>query len=165
MPKEQLRAACRTEWPDDVFDWLLDQDTRFVRDGEVIRLSVHQPTLSGAEAEASRKMEHLFLAAGLQVPATAEVLKSSAIEPQLALTILHRLIRGGRLVKVGQDLVFHKQNLGQMVGTLQQRRGTRFSVAEFKDWTGVSRKYAIPLLEFLDRQRITRRDGDQRVVL
>jgi selenocysteine-specific elongation factor len=74
-------------------------------------------------------------------------------------------MREGRLVKVGQDLVFHKQNLGQMVGTLQQRRGTRFSVAEFKDWTGVSRKYAIPLLEFLDRQRITRRDGDQRVVL
>jgi selenocysteine-specific elongation factor len=165
MPKEQLRAVCRTEWPDDVFDWLLGQDTRFVREGEVVRLSVHQPTLSGAEAEASRKIEHLFLAAGLQAPDTAEVLKSSGIEPKLALTILHRLIREGRLVKVGQDLVFHKQNLGEMVGTLQKRRGTRFSVAEFKDWTGVSRKYAIPLLEFLDRQRITRRDGDHRVVL
>jgi selenocysteine-specific elongation factor len=38
-------------------------------------------------------------------------------------------------------------------------------VGQFKDWTGVSRKYAIPLLEFLDRQRVTRRDGDERIVL
>ena len=48
---------------------------------------------------------------------------------------------------------------------LSQHKGARFSVAEFKDWTGVSRKYAIPLLEWLDRERLTRRDGDSRVVL
>ena len=48
---------------------------------------------------------------------------------------------------------------------LAAKKGARFSVAEFKDWTGVSRKYAIPLLEFLDRERITRRDGDSRVVV
>jgi selenocysteine-specific elongation factor len=49
--------------------------------------------------------------------------------------------------------------------TLAERKGARFSVPEFKDWTGVSRKYAIPLLEFLDRERITRREGDSRIVL
>ena len=48
---------------------------------------------------------------------------------------------------------------------LAQKKGQRFSVPEFKDWTGVSRKYAIPLLEHLDRERITRRDADVRVVL
>lgn len=165
MPKEQLRAACCAPWPDDVFDWVLAHDTRFVREGDVVRLSVHQPALSGAEAEASRKMESLFLAAGLQTPPTEEALQSSGLEPKLALTILHRLIREGRLVKVGQDLVFHKQNLGQLVGMLQRRRGQSFSVADFKSWTGVSRKYTIPLLEFLDRQRITRREGDRRTIL
>jgi selenocysteine-specific elongation factor len=45
------------------------------------------------------------------------------------------------------------------------RKGTRFGVADFKEWTSVSRKYAIPLLEFLDRERVTRREGDSRVVL
>ena len=94
-----------------------------------------------------------------------EALQNSGIESKTALTILHGLIREGRLVKAGQDLVFHKQNIVEMIGLLQNRRGQRFSVAEFKEWTGVSRKYAIPLLEFLDRQRITRRDGDSRVVL
>ena len=43
--------------------------------------------------------------------------------------------------------------------------GTRFNVGTFKDWTGISRKYAIPLLEYLDRERVTRREGDERVVL
>ena len=49
--------------------------------------------------------------------------------------------------------------------SLAARKGVRLSVADFKDWTGVSRKYAIPLLEFLDREHVTRRDGDVRVVL
>ena len=48
---------------------------------------------------------------------------------------------------------------------LADHKGQRFGVSEFKEWTGISRKYAIPLLEFLDRERITRRDGDVRVVL
>jgi selenocysteine-specific elongation factor len=48
---------------------------------------------------------------------------------------------------------------------LAEKKGVRFSVPEFKDWTGVSRKYAIPLLEYFDRERLTRREGDARLVL
>ena len=48
---------------------------------------------------------------------------------------------------------------------LAARKAERFSVGAFKEWTGISRKYAIPLLEFLDRERITRREGDVRLVL
>jgi selenocysteine-specific elongation factor len=48
---------------------------------------------------------------------------------------------------------------------LAGRRAERFNVGAFKEWTGISRKYAIPLLEFLDRERVTRREGDERIVL
>jgi len=48
---------------------------------------------------------------------------------------------------------------------LAPKKGQKFAVPEFKDWTGISRKYAIPLLEFLDRERVTRREGDARIVL
>jgi selenocysteine-specific elongation factor len=48
---------------------------------------------------------------------------------------------------------------------LAAHKAARFNVGTFKDWTGISRKYAIPLLEYLDRERVTRRDGDERVVL
>jgi selenocysteine-specific elongation factor len=47
----------------------------------------------------------------------------------------------------------------------KRRKGQRFAVPEFKDWTGISRKYAIPLLEYLDREHVTRRDGDSRLIL
>ncbi len=165
MPKEQLRGEVGKQWPDGLLDWYLSEDARFVKDQETVRLSVHRPTLSGAEAEAARQMESVFLTSGLQVPAVETVLAQSQVNATLAKTILHGLIRQGRLVKVGQDLVFHKQNLGETIARLQSHRGEQFSVADFKEWTGVSRKYAIPLLEFFDRQRITRRDGDLRIVL
>lgn len=165
MPKEQTRIALNAPWPEAVFDWFLSQDSRFHREGETVRLSVHQPALTSAEAAAAGRIESLFRSAGLQVPSVEEALRNSGIEPKTAHTILQNLIREGRLVKVSQDLVFHKQNLAETIGQLQTRRGQRFSVAEFKEWTGISRKYAIPLLEFLDRQRITRREGDSRLVL
>ncbi|MCC6263040.1 MAG: selenocysteine-specific translation elongation factor [Bryobacterales bacterium] len=165
MSKEQARIALNAPWPDAVFDWFLSQDSRFHREGETVRLSVHKPSLSGEEAAAAGKLESLFRSAGLQVPPVEEALRASGIEPRTAQTLLHGLVREGRLVKVGQDLVFHKQNLAETIGLLQSRRGQRFSVAEFKEWTGISRKYAIPLLEFLDRQRVTRREGDSRVIL
>ena len=44
-------------------------------------------------------------------------------------------------------------------------KSPKIDVAKFKDMTGVSRKYAIPLLEYLDRERVTRRVGDERVIL
>ncbi|MCZ2156113.1 MAG: selenocysteine-specific translation elongation factor [Bryobacterales bacterium] len=165
MGKEQLRAALAAPWPDAVFDWFIAQDSRFQREGDTVRLSVHQPTLSRAETVASRKLESFFLDAGLQVPAMADALRESGVEPKTALTILQNLIREGRLVKIGQNLVFHKQNIADAIGLLQKHRGQQFSIAEFKEWTGISRKYAIPLLEFFDRQRITRRTGDSRTVL
>jgi selenocysteine-specific elongation factor len=55
--------------------------------------------------------------------------------------------------------------MAQLRGMLGARKGQRFAVPQFKEWTGISRKYAIPLLEYLDRVRVTRREGDQRVVL
>ncbi|MBY0375703.1 MAG: SelB C-terminal domain-containing protein [Bryobacteraceae bacterium] len=74
------------------------------------------------------------------------------------------MLRERKLVRVNLELVFHAAALAQLRALLAARKGARFSVAEFKDWTGVSRKYAIPLLEFLDRERVTRREGDARVV-
>jgi selenocysteine-specific elongation factor len=61
--------------------------------------------------------------------------------------------------------VFHQAAIRTLRAMLAARKPARFTVGDFKTWTGVSRKYAIPLLEYLDRERITRRDGDARVIL
>jgi selenocysteine-specific elongation factor len=61
--------------------------------------------------------------------------------------------------------VFHRSALDGLRQLLAARRATRFNVSTFKDWTGISRKYAIPLLEYLDREHVTRREGEERLVL
>ena len=99
------------------------------------------------------------------MPSLQEVLKASGVDPTRARTLLQILLREKRLVRVSEDLVLHASALGELRGHVSQRTGQRFSVADFKDWTGVSRKYAIPLLEWLDSQRVTRRDADARIVL
>jgi selenocysteine-specific elongation factor len=61
--------------------------------------------------------------------------------------------------------VFHRTALDQLRQLLAGRKAARFNVPTFKEWTGISRKYAIPLLEYLDREHVTRREGDERVVI
>jgi selenocysteine-specific elongation factor len=78
---------------------------------------------------------------------------------------LQLLLRDKRLIRVSDELVFHGSAIQSLRELLANRKGARFGVPEFKDWTGISRKYAIPLLEYLDRERLTRRDGDSRLVL
>jgi selenocysteine-specific elongation factor len=99
------------------------------------------------------------------VPSMNEVLGKSGVEANRARNILQLLLRDKRLVRVSDELVFHASAIHSLRELLAKKKGARFAVPEFKDWTGVSRKYAIPLLEFLDRERVTRREGDSRTVL
>lgn len=164
-PRETVRTQTGSSVPPSLVDWILSEDPRFRTDKDMVRLATHEATLNAPETEAARRIERAFLDAGLAVPAVEEVLAQSGVGAGRARTLLQLMVQEGKLVKVGPSLVFHKQCLGDAVRMLTQRRGQRFSVADFKEWTGISRKYAIPVLEFLDRQRITRRDGDARIVL
>ena len=71
------------------------------------------------------------------------------------------------LVKVAEDLIFHREALAKLREMLarQKAQSNRIDVPIFKEMTGLSRKYAIPLLEYLDRERVTRRQGDERIIL
>ena len=71
-------------------------------------------------------------------------------------------------MRVSPELIFHRDALAHLkerLATYKKAKGERISVPVFKDLTGISRKYAIPLLEYLDRERVTRRAGDERVIL
>jgi selenocysteine-specific elongation factor len=79
------------------------------------------------------------------------------------------LIDAGVLVKVHGDMFFHRAALDDLVkklGAYADKTPDRaIDVGAFKDLAGISRKYAIPLLEYFDRQRVTRREGERRIVL
>jgi selenocysteine-specific elongation factor len=95
------------------------------------------------------------------------VLSGLKVDKVRAQKIVTLLLRDKVLVKIADNLVFHQralQDLRQRIA-LEKTKSPRMDVARFKDLTGVSRKYAIPLLEYLDRERVTRRVGDERVIL
>ena len=94
-----------------------------------------------------------------------EVLARSGVEAGRARSLLQILLREKCLIRISEDLVFHHSAVESLRHLLAARKSTRFNVGIFKDWTGISRKYAIPLLEYLDRERITRREGDERLIL
>ena len=148
-----------------MFDALLAEAKEIAVEGETVRLRSHRVVLKEDEEQARAKIEAAFEQAGLAVPALAEVLAKSGVEAARARSLLQILIREKRLVRISEDLVFHRAAIGKLRELLAAHRSTRFNVATFKEWTGISRKYAIPLLEFLDREHVTRREGDERLVL
>ncbi len=133
--------------------------------GDSIALAAHKPEISQRETGDLLRLEQAFRKAGYQPAALPEVLKDAAVDPKNGRALLEKLVKTGKLVRVSDDLIFHADVLTHIRTSLAVHRGRRFSVPEFKDWTKISRKYAIPLLEYLDHQHVTRREGDNRVVL
>jgi len=165
MLREDLRTRELGKAPTFMLDLLLSGVKTLTAEGEIVRLAAHKLALKDDEEAAVGKIEEAFASAGLSVPALTEVLATSGVEAARARSLLQILFRSRKLVKIGDDLVFHHTALEKLKQLLAAHKGQRFLVGEFKEWTGISRKYAIPLLEFLDRERITRRDGDRRSVL
>ena len=165
IAREDLRARELPDAPLFLLDALLAEARELVAEGDVVRARTHKVALKEDEEQARASIERAFEQTGLATPALSEVLAQSGVEPARARSLLAILLRERRLVRVGDDLVFHQSAIGKLRALLAARRPARFNVSEFKEWTGISRKYAIPLLEFLDRERVTRREGDQRLIL
>jgi selenocysteine-specific elongation factor len=159
------RQDLRGGLPPFLLDAVLAISTELVSDGDIVRARSHKLVLKEDEAQARAKIESAFESAGLTVPALTDVLAKSGVESARARTLLQILLREKRLIRINDELVFHHSAMDRLHALLAGRRGQRFAVPVFKEWTGISRKYAIPLLEYLDRERITRREGDERVIL
>jgi selenocysteine-specific elongation factor len=135
--------------------------------GEQVRLAGRGVAMKEEELESQRQIERAFASAGLKVPALRDVLAGVKVDPARAQKIVTLLLRDRVLVKLADELVFHREALDKLRALLaaQKKTSPKIDVAKFKDLTGVSRKYAIPLLEWLDRERVTRRVGDERIIL
>ncbi len=164
-PKQELRNWGVPNAPAFLLDALIADARDLVVEGETVRLRSHKVVLKEDEEQARSAIERTFEQAGLATPAVGEVLAKSGVEQSRARRLLEILLKDRRLVRVSDDLVFHQSAIEKLRGMLAERRHIRFNVGAFKEWTGISRKYAIPLLEFLDREHVTRREGDERLVL
>lgn len=133
--------------------------------GDFISLVAHRAVFNDQESRALAMIEGAFRQAGYQPPQLDEVLRSASTDPKKGRALLEMLVKNKKLVRVTEDLIFHADVIQHVRSSLSSHRGRRFSVPEFKEWTQMSRKYAIPVLEYLDREKVTRRDGDHRVII
>jgi len=168
ISKEELRE--KLDLHQTVLEALLAQLTRDKKAevaGEQVRLAGRGVELKDEEAKAKAQIEKAFADAGLKVPLMKEVLDKLPVDKARAQKLVTLLLRDRVLIKLADDLVFHHtalQGLRQLMAT-QKAKTPKIDVPTFKDLIGVTRKYAIPLLEYLDQQRITRRVGDERIII
>ena len=163
MPREELRS--RTSIPADLFAdalaELADEGRTVDRAGEValsshkVLLSTEQETLLGAflaELESQR----------FNPPPLAELLRRHPLTPAL----LQYLVADGRIVRVNEDTVFARSAYDEAVSLLRAHLAEHrtLTVAAARDLLGSSRRYVLPLLEWMDAQKITRRVGDDRIL-
>jgi selenocysteine-specific elongation factor len=144
----------------------LVKERRIELQEELIRIPGRGVAMQSDEAESKKQIEEAFLKAGLEVPALKDVLASLKLDRARAQQIVTLLLRDRTLVKVNEELVFHHQPLADLKRKLLEMKSSspKIDIARFKDMTGVTRKYAIPLLEYFDREHVTRRVGNERII-
>jgi selenocysteine-specific elongation factor len=166
--REQLRKQAKAS--DEIFAAVLDllvTGKKLEIAADLVRLPGRNVVMKDEEAESKEKIEAAFARAGLSVPALSEVLAGLKIDKVRAQKIVTLLLRDKVLTKVSDEMVFHRSALEELrrrIGAYKAK-SKKIDVAKFKELMGVSRKYAIPLLEYLDRERVTKRSGDAREIL
>ncbi|MEE8129243.1 MAG: SelB C-terminal domain-containing protein, partial [Vicinamibacterales bacterium] len=170
LPREEARQRLFRHGAPAVFEAVLEQ---LVGDGRLLArdhlaLASHQVTLSPEETRASEAVQALLGDAGLRPPMPPSIREQIGCDAGVLDRVLKLLVRQRHVVRVGA-LVFDTAALETLKQDVRQLKASvgvaTIDVGLFKERYGVSRKFAIPLLEYLDRERVTRRVGQQRIVL
>ncbi|HYB20888.1 MAG TPA: SelB C-terminal domain-containing protein, partial [Thermodesulfobacteriota bacterium] len=167
--KEELKSKLPPRVDVRLFNHLLStliEEKKILAEKETLRLYSHTISLKAEEKDLHKKIVLLFAKAKLQPPTVKEVIGELAATENELKPVLQLLTKEGALVKVKDDLYFHRQALeeleGRVVAFLQQNK--EMTPTQFKEVSQVSRKFAIPLLEHFDGKKLTMRIGDKRVL-
>jgi selenocysteine-specific elongation factor len=165
VSRAELRSKTRLN------DWVFDLALRPLQANETIqsdqdnlRLVASAGNLSAQDADLAL-IEELYLRAGLASPILGEVSQKTGIASGDLHRLITQLLRAKKLVRMGADNLFiHADALDRLTSALREHRGETFDVARFKSFTGLTRKHAIPLLEYLDRMHVTRNNSGKRAI-
>ena len=176
MLRETLREKVFTHSAPELFNGVLarlEAEGKVVSEKDIVRSSSHSVGLSDKDVELSKLIEEIYLAAGVEAPSIDEAMtKANVVAAQRAQArkLLQLLLDDRKLVRIQGEMFMHSKTLEDLKAKLhayasQHEPDRLIDVAAFKDLAGVSRKYAIPLLEYFDRDQVTRRAGDKRLIL
>jgi selenocysteine-specific elongation factor len=168
MPRETLRETVAPKAADGVFDARVAQmaDAGRLTGGVRLALAAHAPAAEPALVRARDAVEREVKRAGLMPPDLGTLAAAAGVDAATAERVCHLLVKERRLVRVG-GLIFHPHALATLREDIAalKRETSSVDVSTFKQRYGLSRKFAIPLLEWLDRERVTRRVGDRRMIV
>lgn len=172
MSREALRGK---RMSNNVFETLiarLNNEKRIEVTGDIVTLAARKAELTDEEQVVKNRLTDTLKKAGVLVPKFDELIaaavKGTKVSHTHALKILRLLFDSGEVIKISEDFVFAGNVIRTLIATLQAYASTggdrTIDVPKFKELAGVSRKYAIPILEYLDREKITIRMGDKRII-
>lgn len=167
MSAEELRGKLSRRFDRRVLDALLSRlsDSGVLsRRGDLVRLGAEEVALSDSQARLAKSIESRLLEAGPNVPTLDELRDEFGSSGDFD-AIVKLLSESGRVIKVTSTLLFHPAVLDGVRSAIVRHFESQrdLGVPSFKDIVGVTRKYAIPLLEYFDREGTTMRSGNIRV--
>ncbi|MCA1590557.1 MAG: SelB C-terminal domain-containing protein, partial [Acidobacteria bacterium] len=141
--------------------------------GDTVKLSSHRTMLGSSEQKMLDALRAIYAAESLEVPKTSEAISRAAhsakVDAEMGRSIFQLLLKSGDVVQINEEFCFSSVAIENLIVKLRQFAETsndrKIDVADFKNLASVSRKFAIPLLEYFDRQRITVRSGNTRLIL
>jgi selenocysteine-specific elongation factor len=174
--KETLREKLFSHLPVEVFHktlHVLESEKKIVAEKETVRAASYDRGLSSPDRSVRQKLLDIYQSAGLEVPVLESALADAACEGPVSVEharrILQLLLDSGELARVSPELLFHRDEIQKLIENIRTfaagSSDRLIDISIFKELAGISRKYAIPLLEYLDREKITRRAGDKRLIL
>jgi selenocysteine-specific elongation factor len=133
--------------------------------GDALDIPGRSKSLGGAEGELARMIEARFAEGGLAPPPVSEIINDRTQKARTIEGVVSFLVKQGVLVRLAEGIYVHRDALAAARERIKARSGDTIDVAQFKEYFGLSRKIAIPLLEWMDREGVTKRVGDSRKVL
>ncbi len=170
VPKEELRSRMPKNIPQELFAAVLDQAvSRKILQMEKDLVSEHgrKISLDAQDEVLILKIEEQIRNSGLGTEGVHDLAQQVKQTPERTRNILYLLVRQQKVVKIAEDYFLHKTAWDELKQRIREMKASRktFSVPDFKTIFGISRKFAIPLLEQLDRDGITRRSGNERIII
>jgi selenocysteine-specific elongation factor len=170
MSREELRDRVFRDLPYEVFKFSVErlvQTQRVSVQEESVSLRTHRIEFSAEAQKVRDRIEALLGGAHFQPPLLSEIEASLDLDPQEVRRVLAWMLKEKVLVRIGDDLAYPRLTLEEIKAGIRAGlpAGTKFGVADFKELFHLTRKHAIPLLEYLDRERFTRRQGNDRVLI
>jgi selenocysteine-specific elongation factor len=162
--RPELQKAVLTE---------LEREGELIVERDIVKRRSHSLRLSPAEQAVFNKLKSIYETAGLEVPklddALSEVALTTGTDCSAVRRVFQLFLNSGEIVGISDEFYFSSAGINALKEKLRRfaetAAGRAIDVAAFKDLAGISRKYAIPLLEYFDRERVTARSGDTRIIM